>query len=94
MLFCREFKELEKQLAKIKKDIGVPPLLFWFVGEWGLDLLGVSENPLLVPFRYNVWLKNKNESINFNVTPLKLNRSQTSNRVEANRSQQQIGWVI
>ena len=33
MLFCREFKELEKQLAKIKKEIGVPPLLVWFVKE-------------------------------------------------------------
>jgi len=36
-------------------------------------------------------LEDKNESTNFDVTPLKLNRSQTYNRVEINRSQQQIG---
>lgn len=33
LMFCRKFDQLEKELKKIKKDIGVPPLLVWFVKE-------------------------------------------------------------
>jgi hypothetical protein len=28
--FYREFEELEKALKRIKKESGVPPVLFWF----------------------------------------------------------------
>ena len=33
LMFCRKFDQLEKELKKIKKKIGVPPLLVWFVKE-------------------------------------------------------------
>ena len=33
LMFCRKFEQLEKEIKKIKKDIGVPPLLVWFVRE-------------------------------------------------------------
>ncbi len=33
LMFCREFNQLENEIKKIKKDIGVPPLLVWFVRE-------------------------------------------------------------
>ncbi len=33
LIFCREFEQLEKEIRKIKKEIGVPPLLVWFVRE-------------------------------------------------------------
>ncbi|MCK5449866.1 hypothetical protein KAI32_03295 [Candidatus Pacearchaeota archaeon] len=33
LMFCREFEQLEKEIRKIKKEIGVPPLLVWFVRE-------------------------------------------------------------
>ena len=31
LMFCREFEQLEKEIGRIKKEIGVPPLLIWFV---------------------------------------------------------------
>ncbi|GEM_PF-2959415 len=33
LMFCRGFDQLEKEIKRIKKDIGVPPLLVWFVKE-------------------------------------------------------------
>jgi len=33
LMFCRKFDQLEKEIKKIKKDIGVPPMLVWFVRE-------------------------------------------------------------
>lgn len=33
VMFCKEFKQLEKEIEKAKKDIGIPPLLVWFVKE-------------------------------------------------------------
>ena len=33
LMFCREFEQLDKEIKKIKKDIGVPPLLVWFLKE-------------------------------------------------------------
>jgi len=33
LMFCRKFDQLEKELRKIKKNIGVPPLLVWFLKE-------------------------------------------------------------
>ena len=33
LMVCKEFKELEKQVKKIKIEKGVTPLLIWFVRE-------------------------------------------------------------
>ncbi len=33
LMFCRKFDQLEREIEKIKKEIGVPPLLVWFVRE-------------------------------------------------------------
>lgn len=33
LMFCRGFEQLEKELKKAKKEIGVPPLLIWFLKE-------------------------------------------------------------
>ena len=33
LMFCREFEQLDKEIKKIKKDIGVPPMLVWFLKE-------------------------------------------------------------
>lgn len=33
LMFCRKFDQLEKEIKRIKKEIGVPPLLVWFVKE-------------------------------------------------------------
>ena len=33
LMFCREFDQLEKEIEKAKKEIGVPPILIWFVKE-------------------------------------------------------------
>jgi len=33
LMFCRGFDQLEKEIKKIKRDIGVPPLLVWFLKE-------------------------------------------------------------
>lgn len=31
LMFCRGFDQLEKEIKRIKKDIGIPPLLVWFL---------------------------------------------------------------
>ena len=31
LMFCRKFDQLKKEIEKIEKEIGVPPLLVWFV---------------------------------------------------------------
>ncbi len=33
LMFCRKFDQLEKELQTIEKEIGVTPLLVWFVKE-------------------------------------------------------------
>lgn len=33
LMFCREFDQLEKEIKRAKKEIGVPPLLVWFLKE-------------------------------------------------------------
>jgi len=33
LMFCRGFEQLENEIKKIKKNIGVPPLLVWFLKE-------------------------------------------------------------
>ena len=33
LMFCRKFEQLEKEIEKAKKEIGIPPLLIWFVKE-------------------------------------------------------------
>lgn len=33
LMFCRGFDQLEEEIKRIKKDIGIPPLLVWFLKE-------------------------------------------------------------
>ena len=33
ILFCRDIAELDKQMEHIKKNIGIAPMLVWFVKE-------------------------------------------------------------
>jgi hypothetical protein len=36
------FEQLEEEVKRIKKEIGIPPLLVWFVKESPLDLITIT----------------------------------------------------